>query len=69
MLIEAKWSRVTERDQYRILYRLEEAADRIPGIEGYSNHYGLIAREIRGGGPGELWKLSLEGLDQALNMR
>ncbi len=65
MLIEAKWSRVTEREQYRILYRLEEAADRIPGIEGYSKHYGLIAREILGEGPRELWKLSLESLDQA----
>jgi len=69
MLVEVKWSRVTSREQHRILYRLEEAAQRIPAIRGYRKTYGLIAREIEPGGPRELWKLGLDTLGEALGPR
>ncbi len=66
MLLEVKWSRLSIRDQYRILHKLEDAAKHIKAIKDYEKHYGIIAREIEGEGPRELWSLPLSKLDSVV---
>ena len=45
LLVEVKWSNLTERDIYRILGGLERKAEYL-GLEGYEKHYGIVAKRV-----------------------
>jgi len=46
LLVEVKWSKLSERDAARIIARLEAKAEKIRELRGYQKHLGLVAKRI-----------------------